>query len=1102
MAEQQLGDVLQHLHKLVGFPDESQADAELLRRFVARREEAAFAALVDRHGPMVLGVCRRVLGDDHEADDAFQATFFVLVRRAAAIRKQTSLASWLHGVALRVAVRARAAVSRRRAHERQGVDMLPDKGEGASLPVEPAASLRPLLDEELARLPEKYRAPLVLCYLEGKTHAQAAQELGWPTGSMSRRLARGRELLRQRLVQRGVTLSAGLFTAALAQGTAPAALPAALAGTTVRGALLCLAGEAAASVSPTAAALVKGVLHELFLARLKVVVALALAVGLAGAGLLLGQRPEGGGQPPGGTPPSSPEARPAADSRTPAADRYGDPLPPGARARLGTLLFRHGSHIDTIAISPGGKTLVLGSSYNNRVRLTDAATGKTIRELPGPGHVASVAFAPDGKSLAAAGHDGQGKTVRVWDAATGKELHAPSVNPGVRAIAFSPDSKTLAGVGTSDRKLHLWEVATGKEVRQIAGHEHDVLCVAFSGDGKTLASGSHDGTLRLWDTATGKELGRIKGHQDEFYHVAFAPDGKTVAAGDEAIRLWEVGTGKEIRRVAGGGLVCFSPDGKLLAALSGHGKISLWEVSTGKEAHMLTAPAGGIRALVFSADGATLVSASPWSINLWDVATGKERHPFQAHATVPDAVVFSPDGKLLASGDLTTIYVWDVAAARAIRKLEVGEYRHGNLAFSPDGKTLAWADSDSIRLWDLSSGKEVRRLQGFPLNVSTLAYSPDGKSLTALSGGTLFQWDPATGQEVRREQVDRDGPAAVAFSPDGETLATVIPSEKTIRLRDTDREEKTPGRFGKELRQLHGHESWVMFLAFSPDGRLLVSGSGDRTVRVWEVSTGKELHRFGGHKNHVFPVAFTPDSRLVAITDGGETVHLRDLATGKKVHEIAGHLDTIWSLAFSPDGKTLASGSQDTTVMLWDMAAILAEKRPPQPRPQAKELEALWGDLAGEDVPRAYRAIGELAAARAAPLLGERLRTPPEVDPRRLGRLIAELDSDQFEERERATAELEKLGPSAEPALRKALAGQPSAELRRRAEKLLLKLQRRELSSEQVRALRALQALEWMGTPEARQVLKALAGGPPEAWLTREAKATRERVNRRPPSPE
>jgi RNA polymerase sigma-70 factor (ECF subfamily) len=283
MANGQLGNVLRHIRRLMGAPAAGdQTDRQLLERFVHQGEEAAFTALVQRHGPLVWGVCRRLLSQTHDAEDAFQATFFVLARKAASVAWQESMANWLYGVALRIATKARGQTARRQARERQVLDMTT----ADSKQQQSWHDLRPLLDEEVNRLPAKYRAPVVLCYLQGKTNEQAAQELGCPKGTILSRLARARERLRDRLARRGVALPAALLIALLSQNAAPAAVPAALIDSTPKAALLFAAGQAAAAgtVSAQAAIFAEGVLKSMFVTKVTIAATVLLALSVLGTG--------------------------------------------------------------------------------------------------------------------------------------------------------------------------------------------------------------------------------------------------------------------------------------------------------------------------------------------------------------------------------------------------------------------------------------------------------------------------------------------------------------------------------------------------------------------------------------------------------------------------------------------------------------------------------------------------------------------------------------------------------------------------------------------------------------------------------------------------
>jgi RNA polymerase sigma factor (sigma-70 family) len=269
------GSVLHYLRRLLRPASaDGQSDGPLVGQLVAARDEAAFTELLRRHGPMVWGVCRRVLGDSPDAEDAFQATFLVLLRKAASVRRRASVRSWLYGVAARVAVRARCAARRRGERERP-LQQEPAQPESAAAL---ECDLRAVLDEELARLPPKYREPLVLTLLEGKTHEEAARELACPKGTVSVRVMRGRERLRGRLARRGLSVPAGALAAAGLAASAQAAVPPAVAAVAVRSTVAFLSGAAAGGVSPRVIALTKGVLTTMLLTKVRTAVLVLLAV--------------------------------------------------------------------------------------------------------------------------------------------------------------------------------------------------------------------------------------------------------------------------------------------------------------------------------------------------------------------------------------------------------------------------------------------------------------------------------------------------------------------------------------------------------------------------------------------------------------------------------------------------------------------------------------------------------------------------------------------------------------------------------------------------------------------------------------------------------
>lgn len=592
MAKPAINLVLQQLRRWVGTSIEPDShDSALLQRFVTQRDEEAFAALVDRHGPAILGVCRQVLGDDHAAADAFQATFLILARKAASIRKQTSLAVWLHRVAGNVARTARTSAARRRHHEQQAAAMSPS--------LQPPDALDPswrlLLHDEIDRLPQKYRVPVVLCYLHGKTNEEAARDLGWPVGTVKSSLARGREALRRRLERRGVT--AGGVVALLGAASVSAAVPPCLARITTQNALMIAAGQAMpGAISDSVALLVEGGLANMTTNKMAAVLCLTLAVLGTGAGVLYLQ---------------------AVAAPNPRGNGVDSPAP--AAARTEPLRFEHtGITISALAFSPDGKSLASGG-HDNVVCVFDLATRKKRHEFFGNGGIIStVAFSPDGKTLAVGS---RGTEIRLWDVPTGRELgEIKGHQTSVEAIAFSADGKCLVTTGaTPNGTIYFWDVSSGKEVRRVSGHEVGTDALVFSSSGSILASTGVDrakpsltgrGTVRIWNSADGKLLREWTDIRGGPNVIALSSDGKTLVQGGEnaPVRILDVTTGKQLRTIDRLSMVhslALSPDGKLLVTVSGYQKyvLQIWEVATGTELRRVTPLDSDWSRVAFSCDG-------------------------------------------------------------------------------------------------------------------------------------------------------------------------------------------------------------------------------------------------------------------------------------------------------------------------------------------------------------------------------------------------------------------------------------------------------------------------------------------------------------------
>ncbi|MGW2488667.1 nSTAND1 domain-containing NTPase [Streptomyces sp. NPDC001606] len=488
----------------------------------------------------------------------------------------------------------------------------------------------------------------------------------------------------------------------------------------------------------------------------------------------------------------------------------------------------------------------------------------------------------------------------------------------VTAVAFSPNGRSIA-TASADETVRLWDVSTGKTLRKLTGHTDTVNSVAFSPDGRTLASASADKTVRLWDPVTGAFRLALHGHTKGVKWVAFSPDSQSVATAsdDKTARLWDVTTGKHSRTMTGHTetveSVAFSPDGHTLATASDDKTARLWDVTTGKHSRTLTGHTGAVTSVAFSPDGRTLATASTdETARLWDVRTGQAGRTLTGFNDALWTVAFSPDGRTLAttSADHTT-RLWDPATG-ALRTTLVGHTGVVYAAvFSPDGRTLATASADrTARLWDLGPSAVRAILTGHTDWVRSVAFSPDGHTLaTSSDDETVRLWNMATGKTRAILNGHTDTVTSAAFSPDGHTLATAS-ADNTARLWDT--------ATGKFLRKLAGHTDTLNSVAFSPDSGTVATASADNTVRLWDTATGKTRATLNGHTDTVESVAFSPDGRTLASGSDDTTVRLWDTATGQSRATLTGHSDVVEAVAFSPDGRTLASASNDFTVRLWD----------------------------------------------------------------------------------------------------------------------------------------------------------------------------------------
>ncbi|KAJ7871989.1 hypothetical protein B0H14DRAFT_3439202 [Mycena olivaceomarginata] len=540
-------------------------------------------------------------------------------------------------------------------------------------------------------------------------------------------------------------------------------------------------------------------------------------------------------------------------------------------------------------------------------------------------YISGLAFAPRESMVSRCYHPMLRNLVQVsgaldvvWPPSENVVIQAMSL---VNTVAFSPDGKHIAS-GSRDNAIRVWDATTGEQFGEaLTGHTDSISSVVFSPDNTHIASGSVDSTIRVWDAMTGQQTGEsLRGHTDSVYSVAFSSDGTRIASGsgDSTIRVWDAVSGQQVGEALTGHThpvrsVVFSPDDTRIASGSDDGTIRVWEAATGREVgEALMGHADPVSSVAFSTDGRCIASGSDdTTIRVWDVATGQQvGGALTGHANSVHSVAFSPDGTRIASGSADrTILLWDSATAQQVGAALVGHTDWvSSVVFSPDGARIASGSDDStIRVWDAVMGRQAEEARtGHADAVSSVSFSGDGTRIASGSDdGTIRVWDAATGQQVGEALTGHtDLVSSVAFSPDGTRVASGS-ADSTVRVWDT--------ATGKQVCEAVGHAHWVSSVAFSPDGTRLASGSSDTTIRVWDATTGQQI---------LSPsVAFSPDGERIASGSEDNTIRVWNAATGQHVGEaLTGHTAWVSSIAFSPDGTLVASASADKTILVWDAA--------------------------------------------------------------------------------------------------------------------------------------------------------------------------------------
>ena len=907
-------------------------DADLLARFGATRDEDAFAELVSRHGDMVRGTARRQTGDYHAADDVCQATFLVLARKAGTGGWGPTVGPWLHATAVRL---AKKAVRRR----------TPTPAPSPAPLTDPAATAErgeayQVLDQELTALPDVLRGPLVLCYLQGRTRDEAAEALGCSLAMLKRRLARGRAVLRDRLIRRGVTVPAAGLTVLLAD---------------LRGGPVVADTTARAVVAfVTTGRVPTGVATLVESAGGSGRWVLAAAVGLVALSVGVVPSPGAPGQDPGRPPTATPaEGKVLVEAP--------GPLPAGAVARLGTTRLRPGGSVERMAFSPDGTKL---AAWSMDTHITDALsvwntkTGEPVRRVDLPGaKVLQLAWLPDGRGIALVKSSWDDPDPYVWEFTDEKAM--PPLKPRVRGgklvvappvpedneqdscYAFSPDGKTVAigkaGELTGDREVRICPIKTGVRVSELSAGKvvgaHPGNCghLRFTPDGKTLVvlgrpryvgdKTVYDGKyedeqhVTVWDPAVARERTRFLAPTPALNGtaVAIAVSDRFLAIGrgNGDTGLWDLTTGKAGTVVRNAGeiplAVAFDPGGQSLVTAGRAGVPKVWGTD-GKLQRAFGRHYGWVEAVVVSADGKTMATAGQDRlIRLWDAATGADACPQPGHKYTVSGAVLSRDGKtVVTTGWDNTLRWWETATGRELRVVEVPQ-GVDRLTLSPDGTTvLAATDGGRLRTWDLASGRETTPA-ALPAGVKfhRLTFTPDGKHLLSASGPQLAvcEWPglkavrTITMPEPTHTVLSNPPPdsknhcTGAAVSPDGRHLVTIA------------------------YRHMERVENGLTF-----------SSGADGSAFLWDFATGKVLCELVESPVTFRSLAFTADGRLILVGGSGKArgpdapkseefdgeINLLDPVAGRRVRRFDAPAAAA-SVAsrragesvLSPDGRTL-----------------------------------------------------------------------------------------------------------------------------------------------------------------------------------------------------
>jgi WD40 repeat protein len=760
----------------------------------------------------------------------------------------------------------------------------------------------------------------------------------------------------------------------------------------------------------------------------------------------------------------------------------------------------------------GGKTVLLHeSSEDFDFSVFDSESGKRVQKF----RTADFTDGNEGLKLLALNRDGnfilahtlQPKNGGMIEGVPGKlrcfevaskqlkyEIDAPKKG-SIRTLTISDDGNILLFVAMNNAgkgELQLWDIAKGTPIRKFELNPDHATRLQLTGDGKHLFAVNKDASIvRQLDAMAGTEIRPLALAKERIQSFLASPDGKHLfVVTPEGIEQWDVPKAQKVRTLGrgyGDKRLALSPGGDRLYFV-GDTAITIWDTATGKELPSHLGHRATVWAVTFSPDGRKILTSSgDGTARLWNTTSrehlgefGSAGKPNQrwygaepfAHAPFVQAGFCSNGQRIITVWPQSPVEVWDVATGKKRAKLGL-ETKDGSvaLACSPRDNLVATVAPDGrIRMWDVLHGEQ--RME--------------------------FQWRP------NNQGDEHLNVAAAAFAPSGSTLAVagLQPPRNTLKLFETSTLKQRfhldlVGKLQPDLGEVPAlvlAQRFVAKVAYSGDGKVLALG-GVHSIHLLDATTLKERLVLGGMNTFGPSVSLSADGTLAAAGTLDGVVRIWDAKSGRLLSEAKGHEYFITATAFSPDGKMLATASNDSTVLLWDVAQLLQQKALPRVFAQTA-LDQLWSDLASSDAAEAFRAVGELARAPAeAPgYLKDRLQAVPLPDPKRIDELVTNLNSGQYAVRQKASLELEKLAELAVPALRSQLTNKPSLEMHQRIRLLLQKINGPATNPEFVRAVRAVEVLESIGTPDAQAVLEVLTKGAPTHRLTQSAEAALKRL--------